>query len=224
MDGLGYETNISYLREDIPTMKYKAVVFDLDGTLYDNSVLRLMVPLYNIRHIRLVLAERSARKKMSGLWKGSKDEVFHSLFSIISSQTGISSEEVAKWYTDSYMPSFESIVGKFCRKRYWVDRTLENLKNNGIKTVCFSDYDFVEKKLKALHIDPGAFDLIIDAAEAGGLKPCRESFAALADMLGIDAGDILVIGDRKDTDGAGASASGMHFLKIPENTDTVMNL
>lgn len=205
-------------------MKYKAVVFDLDGTLYDNSVLRRMLPIYNIGNIGLIMAERSVRKSLAGSWLGSREEVFRAMFRMISSRTGVPAKKVEQWYKGSYMPSMTAIVRKFCHKRYWVDELLSDLKCSGCKTACFSDYDFVDEKLRALQIDPASFDLIIDAAQTGGLKPCCKSFATVADKLGVSAEDVLVVGDREDTDGRGASGAGMHFLKIPEDLNILLNL
>ena len=48
----------------------------------------------------------------------------------------------------------------------------------------------------------------------GGFKPCVESFRKIADMLGVEPHSVVVVGDRADTDGLGASASGMHYLKV----------
>lgn len=195
-------------------MNYKAVIFDLDGTLYDNSVLKLLVPIYNAGHLRLVLAERAARKSMAGEWTGTPQEVFKRLFDTISSSTDTNPQAIGQWYRESYMPSMIKAVERFCHKRSWVDGVLAGLKRQGCRTACFSDYDFVEQKLRALRIDPSSFDLIIDAAQAGGLKPCKESFAAVAAGLGVAAADTLVVGDREDTDGAGAASAGMHFLNV----------
>ena len=96
---------------------------------------------------------------------------------------------------------------------------LRSLNSRGVKAAVFSDYGFVKEKLDALGIDPGLFDGLYDAASLGGLKPCRKSFLKVIDSLGVRPEEALMVGDRSDTDGAGALGCGMQFIHlIPEGT------
>ena len=195
-------------------MKIKGVIFDLDGTLYDNTKLAGKVVVSNIFNLRLLAAERLAHLKMSGRFYG--ERTFDEILKRISMKTGIGLFQVKRWYLKVFMPSQVRALKNNFKAKSWTIPILNELKSRGIKTACFSEYICVNDKLEAIGIDPALFDVVIDAPAAGGLKPCRRAFEAVAEKMGLDPSEILVVGDREDTDGAGAEASGMNFLLVPK--------
>lgn len=192
----------------------KAIIFDLDGTLYDNSKLPMRLILHSVTHIFTLKAERTARAELSGQYFGSREEYFRQLFSRIAEKRGITAEKAEKWYRGIYMPSMCKVLTKRYHHKAGVPEILQQLRQQNIKTAVFSDYGYLDQRLKAVDINPEWFDLCVDAPALGGLKPCRESFLKIADMLHEAPEDILVIGDRDDTDGQGARNSGMQFLLV----------
>lgn len=48
----------------------RLVIFDLDGTLYDNGRLPLYVVLHSLCSLRMLKAERSVRTEISGTYFG----------------------------------------------------------------------------------------------------------------------------------------------------------
>jgi putative hydrolase of the HAD superfamily len=63
--------------------------------------------------------------------------------------------------------------------------------------------------------------VIVTSAEFAVRKPNPLIFGAAASLLGVGANDIWVIGDRLDTDIAGANAAGMHGVQYaPSRTAT----
>lgn len=197
----------------------KAVIFDLDGTLYDNTMLPFYVIMRNLCHLRVLYAERMCRHKMSGRYYGTKGAAYDELFRRMSLFTGKSVESITNWYWKKYMPCHVKVLQRHMHAKSWVKPTLENLKSKGIKIACFSEYSFIKEKLKALDIDPDIFDLIIDAPTAGGCKPCRKAFMYVAAKLDTHPADILMVGDREDRDGAGAEAANMQFRLVPKKDD-----
>ena len=198
-------------------MKIKAVIFDLDGTLYDNSGLPLLIVLHSIGHISLLRCERRVRKEMAGLCYGNKDSTYDEFFKRIAIMSGKSQSAIRKWYLEQYLPLQAQLLHKHFRAREWVLPTLDALRQKGLRLACYSDYGFISGKLKAVGIPPEKFDLIIDAPESGGFKPCRQSLETVADLLGVRPEETLVVGDREDTDGAGARAANMQFKIIHRN-------
>lgn len=196
-------------------MKTKGVIFDLDGTLYDNSALPAKLILYNIFHLRMLYSERIEHLHMSGRYYG-PDRPFDELLKRISMKTGYGLYQVKKWYLKTYMPSQVKALRKYHHSKPWVLPLLKELKSKGIKLACFSEYICVGEKLSALGIDPALFDVVTDASSAGGLKPCRRSFEAVANAMGLAPSEIIVVGDREDTDGAGAEAANMKFELVPK--------
>lgn len=212
-------------------MKIKAVIFDLDGTLYDNSGLSYLIVLHSIGHIRLLWCERKVRKEMAGLCCGDKDSTYNEFFKRIALMSGKSQSVVREWYLNQYLPLQAQLLQKHIRARKWVLPTLDKLRQKGLLLACYSDYGFISGKLKAIGIPAEKFDLIIDAPSAGGFKPCRKSLETVAGLLGVRPEEALVVGDREDTDGAGARAANMQCmivnrqsLKGKPGNDTVLEL
>lgn len=202
----------------------KAVIFDLDGTLYDNSKLPFYVIIRNIFHLRSLYAERMCRHKISGRFYGTKGAAYDELFRRISAMTGKSVARVSRWYWGIYMPSQVKAIKKHMHPKPWVDEKLRSFKEKGIKLVCFSEYSFIKEKLTALGIDTGLFDLMIDAPTAGGCKPCRKAFMYVAAKIDTHPANILVLGDREDTDGAGAESCNMKFHLVPKKDTPTLDL
>ena len=192
----------------------KAIIFDLDGTLYDNSHLPIRLILHSLPHIFTLQAERKTRAQLSGQHFGSREEYFKHLFSGIAERRHITPYKAESWYRGIYMPSMYRVLCKHYHYKDGVPEILQQLRNQGVKVAVFSDYGYLDKRLKAVDLNPEWFDLCIDAPALGGLKPCRESFLKIAEMLNEAPEDILVIGDRDDTDGQGARNSGMQFLLV----------
>lgn len=213
------------------TMKIKAVIFDLDGTLYDKTGLTPLIVLHSIRHIRLLWCERRVRKEMAGICYGDKDRTYNEFFRRIALMSGKSQDVIREWYQNQYLPLQAQLLQKHFKAREWVLPTLDKLRQKGLLLACYSDYGFISGKLEALGIPVEKFDLIIDAPSAGGFKPCRKSLETVAALLGVRPDEALVIGDREDTDGAGARAANMQCMIVnrqsfkgePRN-DTVLGL
>lgn len=205
-------------------MEIKAVIFDLDGTLYDNSRLARYLILHSLGRLRLLYAERLSRLRMSGRYYGRKGATYEELFKRIAETAGTSEEKASRWYWEKFMPLQVKMLRKHFHRKPWVEKTLAELRSKGIRTACFSEYSFIREKLEALDIDPDSFDLLIDAPTAGGCKPCRKAFIYVAAKLDTYPSEILMVGDREDTDGAGAEACNMQFLLVPKQDTETLDL
>lgn len=191
----------------------KAVIFDLDGTLFDKSGLPLYLILKQFLRGRLVTLkkERNARSRIKGKFFGSEEGFYNAFFNEFGNKTA------RKWYFDYYMHDMTHILEKHYHLNPWVLDTVKRLKQKGIKVVVFSDYNYVKEKLEALGLDLSLVDYYFDAPCLGGLKPCKESFLALCEAIGEQPSDCIMVGDRDDTDGAGARSVGMPFVMVKKN-------
>ncbi|MCQ2178316.1 MAG: HAD family hydrolase [Bacteroidales bacterium] len=205
-------------------MKYKAVIFDLDGTLYDNRALPLLVILHSRGRLALLKAERISRRELAGRYFGQNGETLAELMKLTADKSGYAVEDVEKWYNGTYLPLQAELLGKGFRTKKGIVRTLGKLKSEGVKLACCSDYGGIREKLEALKINPELFDIIIDSPSAGGCKPCPEALLHLASMLGEQPQDILVVGDRKDNDGQAAAGAGMEFLLVSKSNHKQIKL
>lgn len=205
-------------------MKIKAVIFDLDGTLYDNTKLPFEVVLHSLFHIHWLIAERLCRLHMSGRFYGGKGATYQELFRRMGAFCHRSSDAAAAWYWKKYMPLQVKMLKWHHHPKPWVLETLKTLREKGVKLACFSEYAFIREKLNALGISPDMFDYLIDAPTAGGCKPCRKAFLYVAKKLDTYPADILVVGDREDTDGAGAESANMQFYLEPKKNSQTLDV
>ena len=197
----------------------KAVIFDLDGTLYDKKGLarRLIISQIPYMGVGLLSSEREARKILRGKEFPDGEAFYREFFRTIGRGRDI--PRVPKWYNDYYMSSMVRILTRHYNAYPWVERTIFTLKTKGIKVALLSDYGKVEEKLFALGLSPDLFDGGLFAApDLGGLKPCPSPFLKVASSMGVAPGETVFVGDREDTDGDGARAAGMTF--IPASGDT----
>lgn len=111
---------------------------------------------------------------------------------------------------------------KLCRRRGVVS-LLTRLKKQQIILGVFSDYP-ARDKLKALNLTH-FFDTIVSAHDNGisGFKPETSGFQASARKMNLPPSRILYVGDRMDTDGAGAAAAGMKAAIIGKKPGTAGN-
>ena len=193
---------------------FYAVIFDLDGTLYDKKHLPVYLAGAQFFHLGLLKAERKVRKTLSGMHFRNGEAFYNEFFTRVAVESGHGAEKVRKWYFRNYLPSMANALRKHCRLRPWVAELFVLLKARGIPAVVYSDYGAVEEKLQALGFNPAWAVKICCAPDFGGLKPDPDGFRQIARELNLPPSRVLVVGDRDDTDGEGARRSGMPFLLV----------
>jgi HAD superfamily hydrolase (TIGR01549 family) len=94
------------------------------------------------------------------------------------------------------------------------------LAARGVRQVVLSDHPALEK-LRALGLD-GAFEQVFVGEALGFLKPSPRPFLAVADALEVSPAELLHVGDRDDSDGAGARAAGCQVIVLPPDPGALM--
>lgn len=208
----------------------RAVIFDFDGTLYDYALLPLRLIRAYPWDLPRIWAERTARRKFAGSDFGSAEAYYREFFLRMAALCHKPADSVRDWFFSRYLPRMIRILKKYYRPRPGAAE-LFRLLDSGEKPAAgesrpgrnlpwgiaiYSDYPCLRERLEALGLAPGGRTLLYGPESFGAQKPAPGPFLRIARDLGVSPGEILVIGDREDTDGAGALKAGMSFFRLDD--------
>ena len=195
----------------------KAIIIDVDGTLYNQTKLRkkmfyALLKYYSIRPLQLkdlliLYHFRAERDKRSGYCGTDLDnEQYEWCAEKVTASLDRIKRVVAKWifeFPTTYLLScrFES-----------VSEVMELLKKKKIKIAVYSDYQATDK-LKYLQINA---NLIVASTDAiiNCMKPAPKALQYILNEFEVKAGDCLFIGDRDELDGACAASMSIPYLNV----------
>lgn len=191
----------------------EAVIFDLDGTLYDKKRIALYTMLKQWKNLHILKHSNKIRREMKGRDFQNSENYFENFYNRISEETSRSVEELKFWYNQSFYRGFIEILHKNYKAQNNLISLLERARGN-LPMAVFSDYSYVNERLDALQIDSSFFEITAGSEEYGVLKPSARPLLHMAAKLDVSAEKILMVGDRRDTDGKAAESAGMMFYFI----------
>ena len=198
--------------------RYKAFVFDFDGTLYDYKHLKINVVKNRPLDFFNVKAEGEVRRQLKGKWFGSAQAFRAEQLRLLRAKRHFPSDESALAWYDAFVWGMIDVLRKKYTARPFARPLFRVLKEAGKTVAVFSDYWHVRERMEAIGLGreatDGTVDFMTSGEELGGLKPAREAFLAVASMAGCLPAEVVVFGDRDDTDGEGAARAGMGFVKV----------
>jgi phosphoglycolate phosphatase/putative hydrolase of the HAD superfamily len=193
----------------------KAVIFDLDGTLYDRQKLckRMLFEMFrrctskpsSIRDVMIVSNFRKAREAHSTTMTPGLDRL---QFEWGGQRSGAPVERVQRvvkeWMFDRPLKHLPACRFDGVRELFSL------LREIGIRIGVFSDYP-ARDKMDALGLRA---DVLVSATDpdVDRLKPDPKGLLLAASRLGVPMGGCLFIGDREDKDGECARRAGMQYL------------
>jgi HAD superfamily hydrolase (TIGR01549 family) len=198
------------------SQRVRAVLFDLDGTLYDQRRMRalmaaelmtlpLLRPLSGARRLRAIAAYRQAQEML-------REQPFSA--TAPGRQLAIAAERVRmtpnelEQVVNEWMFERPLKYLRFCRAA-GLSELVDRLSALGIELGVLSDYP-AQAKLAALGLTD-RFSLVLSAsdAEVRALKPNPRGFFRACERWHLLPREVLVVGDRVDVDARGAAAAGM---------------
>ena len=218
--------------------KYKAVIFDLDGTLYDypkadragvDALNRYAAEHFGlseeetVRGVREAMDEANARIGMKTASTHNRLIRYQVFCELHGYPVWPHALHMAYTYWNTFLenmvpdPDVPELLAAL--------KKADVLIGLGTNMTSFVQY----RKLEVLGI-AGAFDFVVMSEEAGCEKPDPDFFALCAAKAGADPSECLFIGDNHPMDYLGAKAAGMRGIwrrlgrRIPEGTpagDTV---
>lgn len=204
-------------------MSYKAICFDIDGTLYpigvmNRRILRLCVhhPVFGMRYRK----NRHEYRRCQGAFTQKVPLRWREAM-IMQNLTG---DEPSKAFCeDDYRSTYDKLqryIYQPMRRLYaktktfdGVAETFQTIRDKGLKIGVFTDFPLFDNKLKGL----GLSDLVDFAAssdDVGFLKPDTHCLEYLLYNLGMDPKDVLYVGDSYDKDVLGAHAAGIDAVLV----------
>jgi HAD superfamily hydrolase (TIGR01549 family) len=193
----------------------KAVIFDLDGTLYDLKRLRLAVISALLRHLglhprrllKVSLTLRHYRKALEQLrLREQPGEDLHGLqLTLAARHSGAPESDVAeciqRWFVE--IPR-----GLLRQSRYsGLIEALDAIAAAGLQMAVLSDYPAIEK-LEALGVRH-YFSVVVSAQDVGLLKPHPAGLVQVMQQLKVQPEEALYVGDRYHLDAVTARRAGV---------------
>jgi putative hydrolase of the HAD superfamily len=190
------------------------VVFDVDGTLYAQTPLRMRMVLALSLHtlasgsLETLKVLKHFRRVREDLGSREAQNFESALFEETSKITGTSPERIAE-IVHEWIEVRPLAYLKACRYS-GLTEVFEGLRSRGIKIGVFSDYP-ANQKLKALALEA---DFVVSAEDATVrvLKPNPRGLIELMDQAGAPPSRTLMVGDRIDRDGEAAKRAGTQSL------------
>jgi phosphoglycolate phosphatase/putative hydrolase of the HAD superfamily len=206
--------------------RLKAVIFDVDGTLYEQGPLRramalrlarahLLHPVRGYRVARTLAAYRRAQEALRGT--AAVGDLRAAQVAQAATSAGIDPVAVERIVTQWIETVPLELLPRFIRPG--VEGALRTLQAGGIRLAVLSDYP-AAAKLQALGL-AGHFDLVLcaDDPAIGAFKPDPLGLQVAMARLGVDAREAIYVGDRADIDAVAARAAGLPCLLVTHSSE-----
>jgi YjjG family noncanonical pyrimidine nucleotidase len=196
--------------------KYKGIFFDADDTLFDypraeRAALRACLREFRLR-IKLGIFLGSYRRHNSEMWKayerGETDQATLRVerFRRLAVELNIADlpmDRISAFYLEALSGQRQLTPGALVTVRALAKKFPLALITNGIASV-------QRRRFAASPITP-YFQAVVISEEVGAAKPDPRIFAPALQKIGIEAGEVLYVGDSVTSDMAAARNAGMDF-------------
>jgi putative hydrolase of the HAD superfamily len=188
---------------------YKALAFDVDGTLYPNSWMYFQSIPFGLKNYKLLKAFRKVRKVLR---KTRPIEDFYVIQTqMVAHELGWTKEKAQRIIEQTMYTQWEQVLYRV-KLFPGVRELIAEAKSKGLKLAVASDFP-VANKLDILKLN-GLWDFELATEMTNYLKPNPEPFYALAKGLELEPQEILYVGNSHPYDIVGAKQVGMGAAHI----------
>ena len=185
-------------------MKYKAVLYDMDGTVLDTladltdavnvSLRRFGLPEQPAMHVRDVLGNGARRLIMGCLPEGTD-------------------ERTADAVLEFYKPYYDAHCREKTAPYPGIIELMQRLRDAGVKQAVVSNKpDGAVKELAELFFG-GLIESAVGESETVRLKPCPDAVLAAAKLMGVSKDECVYVGDS-EVDIETARRAGMDCISV----------
>jgi putative hydrolase of the HAD superfamily len=199
----------------------RAVVFDVDGTLYAQGPVRraMMLRLARAHVLRPIAGTRTVRTLAA--YRRAQEALREAAFE---GDVGVRQLEAAAAKVGTHVDEVSAVVELWmetapldavaANARPGLVEVLDELARRGVALGIVSDYP-ATRKLAALGLD-GRFDVVVTAQDprVQAFKPNPRGILVALAALGVAPGDALYVGDRPEVDAAAAAAAGVRCVLV----------
>ena len=208
-------------------MKYKAILFDLDGTLLPQDQEEFVKYYFKTISARLAPLGYEPERLIKTIWQGtgamiknngvkSNEQVFWDVF--LNEFGSIAEADMAQF--DEYYKTDFNLVKEVCGFDEAVPKAIRHLKDDGYRLVVATNPIFPEVAIKS-HIswaglDCNDFELITTYENSYYCKPNPKYYQSILKTIGLAAEDCLMVGNDVSDDMV-AENIGMDTFLITRN-------
>jgi len=192
-------------------MRFDAVDFDLDGTLYPSLSLYIHALPIMLGKLRELGAFNYTRRQLRA--SASREGIESTCLAfrarendLFAERMGIAVPEAAAMIERDFYRGVEELFSRIKPFR-GLKTALDTIAASGLRLGLLSDLP-PHRKLELLGLS-GRFDPALCSEDSGFLKPAEEPFEMLASRLGLRRDRILYVGNSPSIDVAGAKRAGM---------------
>jgi FMN phosphatase YigB (HAD superfamily) len=200
----------------------RAVLFDVDGTLYSQHRLRVFMAVELARAalrapgrlsdtLRIITAFRRIREDLRriGVAPAPLDDLqFTRTADALGIEAAVVRQVIDDWIFTRPLPYL-----RFAR-RTGLREVLAALQRQRLRIGALSDYP-AEAKLEALGVAPHfSLRLCTTDSSINAFKPHPRGFLLACEQWGLNPQEVLYVGDRPEIDGAGAAAAGTRCVIV----------